>query len=281
MGMFLLVVFGIELDMMGFFASVSDYMSYGNDLLIFFLVLGVLSFILPLLIHTCKKPAASGSEDEEQPGGLSPADAKNTETFIAGLIDGNRIPDPIGGTLEWYHFIPMCRFYLLLRGQIDTTDADAVFRINSLSSFSLGVFQCLGIMFTYADGHEVNLKIKMNMASQVLNWTITVLYFVSPICAWMGRAAEVKRTSRYYQGLMNAWSHDLSLSAGLTFKADAERDAAEKSRADRKAKIMMDVGSAFGEELPESLTVRDGDVRFFIELLRDQAIAAVEMNKAM
>merc|ERR1712110_1266991 len=53
--------------------------------------------------------------------------------------------------------------------------------MNSLSSFSLGVcqFACMAILVVL-NGEPLSMIIMINMTSQVINWVITFLYFVTP-----------------------------------------------------------------------------------------------------
>jgi len=147
----------------------------------------------------------------------------------------------------------------------------------------------------------------MNIISQAINWSITVAYFITPIAAWMGRAAEVRMKSRYYQGLLNQWSALMADEDACLFadhgKQNMEnvkkvRERMQETKNGIREDIIARVGLAFlGEDSGEKqkqmgeanaenagqlLTqwrFRDGDIRVLIELLRDQAISAIEMNK--
>jgi len=48
--------------------------------------------------------------------------------------------------LQYYHFLPVCRYFLVIKEK-EVDDIEGIFRINSLSSFSLGVAQICGIIF--------------------------------------------------------------------------------------------------------------------------------------
>merc|ERR1712232_20014 len=48
--------------------------------------------------------------------------------------------------LQFYHFLPIVRFYLVIKEK-EATDIEGVFRVNSLSSFTLGFAQIAGMIF--------------------------------------------------------------------------------------------------------------------------------------
>jgi hypothetical protein len=92
--------------------------------------------------------------------------------------------------LKYYHFTPLVRYYLVIKDQ-NPSDVEGLFRVNSLSSFTLGIAQICGILFTQVSGAEMDIFMKINIASQIINWSITALYFGSPICALMKGSFKV------------------------------------------------------------------------------------------
>lgn len=101
--------------------------------------------------------------------------------------------------LNWIHFIPMLRFMLLIKS-IDENDVEAVFRVNSLSSFTLGAAQVMGLLFTVMNFNgnfaEMNIFVYVNMLSQMVNWTITFVYFATPIANMMANSITVDAYTR-------------------------------------------------------------------------------------
>jgi hypothetical protein len=181
---------------------------------------------------------------------------------------------------------------MLIKSDTDMTDVDAIFRINTLSSFTFGFYQIVGIIFTFVYGFEVNLFVWANVGSQVVNWSITFLYFATPIAAWMGRAQEARTVSRFYQGLMNEWAarycrHDAAL---FDVENDAELDEVKKEKQALKARLgdrivaafagMQSTGTMPGKDVTHFglERMRDLDVKAFIEIMRDQAICTLEMK---
>merc|ERR1712187_306401 len=88
--------------------------------------------------------------------------------------------------LEFYHFFPVFRFYVVVKER-EADDIEAIFRINSLSSFSLGIAQIIGILFHVAVSQQpLTIFHKINIVSQGLNWLITFLFFfANPLVSYM------------------------------------------------------------------------------------------------
>lgn len=302
--MFLMVVFGIEYDMNGLMCSVMTYWGYNIFLLRFLLVFFAISFFAPLLLHYYfvlnGMPSSSGSQKLAQPqrqsiqSSASGTDERKKERrgYIGFLKSSIQARNPFGGEIQFYHFIPGIRFYLLIKSDTDMTDVDAIFRINTLSSFTFGFYQIVGIIFTFVYGYEVNLFVWANVGSQAVNWSITALYFATPIAAWMGRAQEARTVSRFYQGLMNEWCacycrHDAGL---FDVENDAELAEISKQKQVLKARLAERIVTAFagrsvaGKLAGKDVTqfglerMRDLDVKVFIEIMRDQAICALELK---
>merc|ERR1712187_931424 len=217
---------------------------------------------------------------------------KQKSDFVGFLKGSIRPRNPFGGEIRFYHFLPGIRFYLLIKSDTDMTDVDAIFRINTLSSSTFGFYQIVGIIFTFVYGYEVNLFVWANIGSQAVNWSITALYFATPIAAWMGRAQEARTVSRFYQGLMNEWAarycrHDAAI---FDVEKDAELDEIKKEKQQLKARLADRIDTAFAGmkgtgTLPgKDVThfglerMRDLDVKAFIEIMRDQAICTLEMK---
>merc|ERR1712013_17992 len=89
------------------------------------------------------------------------------------------------------------RFYLVLKPPTDN-DVEGVFMANSLSSFTLGSVQLVGIIsflvnLKEAGGYDaLPMTVKLNFKTWMVNWVITVLYFLTPIALRMKNAAAVE-----------------------------------------------------------------------------------------
>merc|ERR1719277_1228490 len=72
-------------------------------------------------------------------------------------------------TMRYYHFLPVFRFYLVVKDK-EVDDIEAVFRVNSLSSFSLGLAQICGIIFVGLEtGGKFDVFTIINICSQAIN----------------------------------------------------------------------------------------------------------------
>jgi hypothetical protein len=81
--------------------------------------------------------------------------------------------------VRWFHLFPLARLFLVV-SNLKADDIEVVFRLNSLSSFSLGVCQLLAVCFTViVAGETPNIVVYINLASQAINWLITIMYFTT------------------------------------------------------------------------------------------------------
>lgn len=108
-----------------------------------------------------------------------------------------RVKAPV--QLTWVHFLPLLRFMLVMKS-IDENDIEGVFRVNSLSSFTLGSAQVMGMLFTFMnfDGNfaEMNMFVYVNIFSQFVNWAITVVYFATPVAKTLANSITVDAYTR-------------------------------------------------------------------------------------
>merc|ERR1712137_657202 len=69
--------------------------------------------------------------------------------------------------VEYYHFLPIARYYLVIKDK-EAADIEGLFRVNSLSSFSLGIAQICGILIQcFVMTTEVSVFVRINIASQI------------------------------------------------------------------------------------------------------------------
>jgi hypothetical protein len=214
--LFLLVIAGTEMDMAGLFLSAGIYLKYDPffDILLRFVLV---SFILPLFLVTvmpfvgmcCSKDGESAFDTMMgNMMGQYQRDADQGETYLGKFL--KRV-NPHGGGMEFYHWVPGLRFYLMVKASYTPTDVDALFRVNSISTFTFGIFQVVGIMATYVRDEPITLYVIINIVSQILNWGLTMLYFGSNISVWMGIAGQVRTMKSHYRGLAIEYSRLLAL----------------------------------------------------------------------
>jgi len=93
--------------------------------------------------------------------------------------------------MKFYHFLPVFRFYVVVKEK-EADDIESIFRVNSLSSFSLGIAQIIGLLFhTAVSRQPLTIFHKINIVSQGLNWLITFLYFATPAVSYMKAVIKV------------------------------------------------------------------------------------------
>mmetsp|Transcript_89376 Transcript_89376/g.289026 ORF Transcript_89376/g.289026 Transcript_89376/m.289026 type:complete len:352 (+) Transcript_89376:189-1244(+) len=292
--MFMIVLLGIEADMAGLFLSAGTYWGYDNIILRFFLFFFLGSFMFPLMIRTWVtwEPSEEKPQNERNDG--RPGQNKNGsahDKFMNKLNTEVRPSDPHGGEMSMLHWMPGVRFYLICKPSYDMTDVDATFKVNSLSSFTLGIYQIMGIVFTYASGLPFNIYVYFNIVTQVLNWSITILYYATPISKWMGAAANARTICRHYQGIMNAYAVDLSRSTTTAFRTPGQGQERQASMDIRCAgikvaitqiimdKFFADCDPALTDEATSILSkMRDQDVKEFVTILRNEAMSSLDMK---
>merc|ERR1719411_832167 len=103
---------------------------------------------------------ASGVRVQARPGARGGA----MQGFMASLSSAVKAANPHGGRMELYHWFPGVRFYLIVKQAYDLTDVDAIFKVNTLSSFTLGIYQLSAIMVTVATGRPISIYIGLNIA---------------------------------------------------------------------------------------------------------------------
>jgi hypothetical protein len=96
---------------------------------------------------------------------------------------------------SWGHISPLYRFTMVIRSP-DENDVEGVFRVNSLSSFTLGTAQMLGMAFTFMNFHgdfsDLHMFVYLNMFSQLVNWSITLLFYATSVARTMGNQITVE-----------------------------------------------------------------------------------------
>jgi len=82
--------------------------------------------------------------------------------------------------LKPYHFLPIVRYYLLVKDP-DANDVESLFRVNALSSFTLGFAQIFCMWMGFTNGSlKLDVFTKLGMFAQVVNFLMTILYFFTP-----------------------------------------------------------------------------------------------------
>lgn len=214
--MVLVVVLGCELDLFGFCLAFPFYWALGNFVRAFLIVM-IVGYFGAVVTYKCLSRPPSRDAGQPDPEDLFPLDdvqelnpwqqqgADRTPfTNVTELLQLLRQRVAIKHIeMRLYHFIPIYRYYLLIKER-DADDIEALYRVNSLSSFTLGIAQIIGILL-YASRNQLNLFIYINVASQIVNWCITISYFMTDIVEWMQKAQDNDNDRRRYKATIRKW----------------------------------------------------------------------------
>merc|ERR1712166_858068 len=153
---------------------------------------------------------------------------KESQSEYQAKAEAMRVRVPV--KLSWCHFLPLFRYILIIRS-ISENDVEAIFRVNSLSSFTLGTAQLVGLMFTFSnfdgDFANVDMFVYVNMFSQLVNWSITILYFSTSVSKTMSNSILVES--------YKANVHELVQKDILYLKQDVKTDV--KQRGEEPSKL--------------------------------------------
>lgn len=206
---YLVVIVGCELDLYGFMMAFSDYWNMGYLVVRILLVIGPIGYILAILMYMryfkkeqekLNDPAGTGDNETDISVSKEFADLSGDNEGSAAVSSEEkktRHKQPkVKATrasikLEYYHFMPVLRYYLVIKDKTNA-DVEGVFRVNSLSSFTLGIGQIISIIFQiFVARAEVGIFVKINIGSQIINWVLTILYFVTPISQKMSDSIKI------------------------------------------------------------------------------------------
>lgn len=178
---YLLVIVGCELDLYGFSMAFPTYWHMDHIIIKLLLIVCPLGYLVATALYLSRD--SKGSQSTQDPHSIVTQEPRGE-----GMVDlGKR--EPI--KLEFYHFIPLVRYYMVVKEKT-TSDVEGIFRINSLSSFSLGVAQICSMVFLLCvDMQEPDIFVMINIGSQVINWTITGLYFGTSLVSMMKMTVRV------------------------------------------------------------------------------------------
>lgn len=200
---FLLVLVGCELDLYGFLMAYGDYWSMNQPIVQILLIVCPLGYFVSVGMYMwlnsgtieklTKEPEDSGPNPYEDPsarGAGSSRPGKPTMPHpLARFEYANNRRTPF--EMQFFHFLPVFRYYLVVKER-EEVDIEAIFRVNSLSSFTLGIAQICGLIFqTYVAQLPMTIFTQINVVSQSVNWSITLLYFLTSISSQMQGSIRV------------------------------------------------------------------------------------------
>lgn len=200
--MFLVTLAGCEFDLLGFAMSFQEYWNINSVFQIILRILLISQPVMYLLVafaYQCNSGEQDGDLcEEKQPKKRSPLEWATQQRV----------------SLYFYHWMPFIRFYLVMK-PLDPNDIEGVFMSNTLSSFTLGSVQMIGIMASWIGLQHTNpeavfsdlpFTVQMNFGTWLVNWTITVVYFLTPIAQKMKNieavtAVKYNSNHDYQQGV--------------------------------------------------------------------------------
>jgi len=219
---FLLLVFS-ELDFVMFIVGFNTYWNYddvGREVVKIILISFPFAFMISLVLNQMQVDHDDVTHaDNDEAGNLDPLKRITRET--------NRMMALPAFRMKLYHFIPGLRGMLFLENP-DGHYIEAMFRVNTLSSFCLGVAQLIGAVFYVGvGGGDMSLEIYMNLTTLSINWLITILYYLTPIARYMSDAVSAENFSVSIQNFMeedkNRWLASIGVASELIASQNAEK----------------------------------------------------------
>jgi len=136
-----------------------------------------------------------GMQDIEK--GCSDAAFKKGAKYAATLP--THLPNP-PVSLEFYHFTPIARYYLLLK-EATSGDVEGLFRVNALSTFTFGFAQmtCLALGLSSGVLQLNNILIEIGLLAQCVNGVVTLVYFVFQVTVVKTMKDSVQVASMKYR----------------------------------------------------------------------------------
>merc|ERR1719410_2106566 len=218
--MFLAVIVGCELDLYAFIMSWPGYwnmpdpnnqieglpvnlgwLGWGTvniTVIKLLLVVGPIGYLLSVIIFLRVKDGQDkGKRDQKKPkrpkirNPIIKDEEEAPLLTLENLQEGYATKARQKINLRYFHFLPIVRYYLLIK-DTEPDDMEGLFRVNALSTFTLGVAQIVCMMF-----HQFVVKapwtifIKVGIFTQCWNIVVTLLYFLTPLSAQMMAAIAV------------------------------------------------------------------------------------------
>lgn len=105
--------------------------------------------------------------------------------------------------IKLYHFLPILRYFLLVK-DAEPSDIEALFRVNALSTFTLGFAQVFCMFLGFGNGSlHWEVKTITGVVAQVVNASMTYLYFFTKYADRMKRSMAVE-SYQYNKSLITA-----------------------------------------------------------------------------
>lgn len=202
---FLLVVAGCEIDITAFCTAAPTYWSAGvhtDPVMCVFLIIGPLGYLGSLILYAVQNwnDEAQRKAGKKEGGDVlmevdaapgPPAANRDRHGIRRKMLNSALVQkDPVD--LKIYHFVPLIRFYLLVKDKT-RGDVESVFRVNGLSTFTVGLAQMMCIALGISHGALTwdNLFVQIGMYAQGVNLTVTVLDYLTKTCDTLKTSIEI------------------------------------------------------------------------------------------
>lgn len=208
---FLLVVLGCEIDLYGFILAAPIYWtgdhaatanaSSTHMVMRALLIAAPVAYLIAAGMIICNEVEADESDPLQEvvhldraamavqaglqrAGRALPQDTNNTSA--GGRILERKIK------LKFYHILPVFRMYLVLK-ELTASDIEGLFRVNALSTFTLGFAQMSCMALGFGTGMlTLDIFVKVGIGAQCLNLSVTLMYFGTNVAERMMNQAQIE-----------------------------------------------------------------------------------------
>lgn len=281
---YFMLLFCSDLDVLGFVLAFPFYWTYdglGSVLIKIVLVGFPCAFVFCLILNVYhygwmrSGPESQEVEDEDcaLPRVAEADDDYKKRTLERIAEETKELMTRPASPVKAQHIVPILRYQLLLY-QPSPEDVEAMFRINTLSSFSLGVAQLVSMSFyLFVGGYPWNLAICINMFSQCVNWIVTLSYFFSPVANLMKDAMIICNLSTAVQHLLDSDTKQFLCLVKSAGAQKAKQIAEVPDKAQAKDKVENNVANRqaqrFRKQVQAELDLLEEEVLFDLSDLPD------------
>lgn len=196
---FLTITLACEVDMYGFVLAVLQYSTIGEDvegyeypsranyLMRALLITGPVAYLVAIFAYLSRQ---SGKGTVVGDGNLPLSERTDRDPLGFNDLLFTLPEEPF--TLKHFHYIPIYRCYILIK-DLMPDDVEALFRVNGLSTFTLGFSQMVCLLLAGSEGllKVDDVTMKVVLVNQFFNFVVTMIYFSSTIANQMKGSTKV------------------------------------------------------------------------------------------
>lgn len=193
---FLAIVLACEIDTFGFVMAAQHYGKIALDnsdyIILGSLITGLASYSLAILAYGChlRKYKDEFKERGEEGTSLPDIEKLIEEPKHFNDLDFHVVSEPF--ELKMYHWLPLYRSFILIK-EVAPDDVEALFRINALSTFTLGFNQLFCLVLTYFHQYESEGDFMQYViyTNQLFNFLVSMIYFSTSLASKMKGVTKV------------------------------------------------------------------------------------------